>query len=409
MVLEQLYVPELAEYDIIVAGGGVSGVAAALAAARAGCKTLLIEKSMMLGGLGTLGLINYIEPLCNGRGRKIIGGICEELLRLSIQDGYDTLPEAWRDAANGTMEDINKDSVRNPENPPRYVTHYSPYLFAMSLTGLLKGEGVDLLYDTLVCKPLTEKGTCLGVIVENKSGRGFYKAKYIVDATGDADIVYRADLPTYTGDNWFSYWGRVMNMDTLKTALETGNISKALQSFSIGSNLYGGGHPEGMKKFDGTDAKDITEYVITAHKMAMEKVKGDDRFKRDIVMIPGMPQFRTTRRIVGEYELKEEDQYVHFEDSIGAICDFTKRDIVYEVPYRCLFNKKCNNLITAGRSISSKGWAWDITRVIPPAILTGQAAGLAASLACRMSVGLDQVPVEQLQEKLADTGVLIHY
>ncbi len=410
MIQEHLQVPKMAEYDILVAGGGVAGVAAALSASRSGCKTLLIEKSITLGGLATLGLVNYFEPLCNGRGRKIIGGMCEELLRFSIQYGYDTLPEPWLDAVKGRREDINPDiPVKDAINPPRYVTRFSPHIFAMSLTGLLIDHGIDLLFDTLVCKPLMDRGVCQGVIVENKTGRGFYTAKYIVDATGDADLVYRAGVPTYTGSNWFTYWGRVMNMNTLESAVDEGKINKSLQSFSIGANLYGTGQPEGMKKFDGTDTKDITEYIIQAHKASIEKIQGDERFQRDIVMLPGMPQFRTTRRIVGDYELTEEDQYVHFDDSIGAICDFTKRDIVYEVPYRCLYNKKCNNLITAGRSISSSGWAWDVTRVIPPAILTGQAAGQAAAIACKLSKGLDLVPVEQLQKDLSDTGVLIHY
>ncbi|HBN84362.1 MAG TPA: hypothetical protein DDZ89_11010, partial [Clostridiales bacterium] len=199
MIQEHLQVPKMAEYDILVAGGGVAGVAAALSASRSGCKTLLIEKSITLGGLATLGLVNYFEPLCNGRGRKIIGGMCEELLRFSIQYGYDTLPEPWLDAVKGRREDINPDiPVKDAINPPRYVTRFSPHIFAMSLTGLLIDHGIDLLFDTLVCKPLMDRGVCQGVIVENKTGRGFYTAKYIVDATGDADLVYRAGVPTYT-------------------------------------------------------------------------------------------------------------------------------------------------------------------------------------------------------------------
>ena len=77
------------EYDIIIAGGGIAGVAAALAARRLGSKVLLIEKSVMLGGLATLGLISWYEPLCDGDGRHIIKGISEELLLLSIQYGPD--------------------------------------------------------------------------------------------------------------------------------------------------------------------------------------------------------------------------------------------------------------------------------------------------------------------------------
>ena len=77
---EREQTPVVGEYDVIGAGGGVAGVAAALAARRAGCSVLLIEKSLMLGGLATLGLINYFVPMCNGRGVPIIGGMCEELM-----------------------------------------------------------------------------------------------------------------------------------------------------------------------------------------------------------------------------------------------------------------------------------------------------------------------------------------
>ena len=84
--------PVAGEYDVIVAGGGLAGAAAALSAARLGKKTLLLEKSTALGGLATIGLINFWVPLCNGRGKQVIRGLAEEFLRLSIQYGFDTLP-----------------------------------------------------------------------------------------------------------------------------------------------------------------------------------------------------------------------------------------------------------------------------------------------------------------------------
>lgn len=90
-------VPLKGEYDVIVAGAGVAGVAAALSAKRMGKTVLLIEKSLTLGGLATLGLINLFVPMCNGRGKQIIYGMAEELLRESIKYGYDTIPADWLD------------------------------------------------------------------------------------------------------------------------------------------------------------------------------------------------------------------------------------------------------------------------------------------------------------------------
>ena len=87
---------EIGCYDIIVCGGGVSGVSAALSAAQRGKKTLLIEKSTILGGLATLGLINLFVPMCNGRGKQIIFGRCEKWIRDSAKYGYDTIPKEWQ-------------------------------------------------------------------------------------------------------------------------------------------------------------------------------------------------------------------------------------------------------------------------------------------------------------------------
>ena len=86
-------IPVAKEHDVAVAGGGLGGVAAALAARRAGKSVLLVEKSTILGGLATLGLINFFVPMCDGNGHAVIRGLCWELLELSIRYGYDTLPE----------------------------------------------------------------------------------------------------------------------------------------------------------------------------------------------------------------------------------------------------------------------------------------------------------------------------
>ena len=86
---------QMAEYDVIVVGGGVSGVAAAVAASRNGAKTLLMEKTVMLGGLATAGLISWYEPLCDGEGNQMIYGIAEELIKLSVKYGFENLPAKW--------------------------------------------------------------------------------------------------------------------------------------------------------------------------------------------------------------------------------------------------------------------------------------------------------------------------
>lgn len=84
-----------ASYDVIVVGGGIAGVAAAVSASREDSGVLLIEKGCNLGGLATGGLISWYEPLCDGEGKQIIYGIAEELIKLSAKYGFDNLPEKW--------------------------------------------------------------------------------------------------------------------------------------------------------------------------------------------------------------------------------------------------------------------------------------------------------------------------
>ena len=98
-----------------------------------------------------------------------------------------------------------------------------------------------------------------------------------------------------------------------------------------------------------------------------------------------------------------------FEDSIAAINDFDRRDYLYEVPYRTLIRTGFDNLLTTGRSASATGYAWDVLRVIPPAILTGQAAGCAAAQAVRKGCAVTEIDLPALQKTLEGQNVLIHF
>ena len=143
--------------------------------------------------------------------------------------------------------------------------------------------------------------------------------------------------------------------------------------------------------------------------MILEKLSSETRFERDVVQLPGMPQFRTTRHIDGDYTLRVEDAYRHFDDSVGAICDFDRRDYLFEVPLRCLVRREYPNLITAGRSASACGYAWDVLRVIPPAIQTGQAAGIVAAHALDEKCAAADVDIAAVQSALSAAGVMVHF
>ena len=385
-------------YDVIVCGGGVAGVAAAVSAAKNGCSTLLLEKSNILGGLGTLGLINLFVPMCNGRGKQIIFGLAEKWLRKSAELGFDTIPDEWK---LGEPKEYTE---------KRYIQRYSPAIFAYQLTEEIVNHGVDILYDCLACDPVMEGNICKGVITESKGGTEYYGCRVLIDTTGDCDVLRRGGIPCVSGENFFTFSAKMITLDSCREAYEKKDIRFAYSNMSGGSiNLFGDKQPEDIPRWSGLSAEEVTDYIIRNHLLILDKLKNTDRRSREIVTSPGMPQFRTTAHIKGDYSLAVSDAYRHFDDSICAINDFEHRDHLFEIPLRCLTRADFPNIITAGRSADGTGYGWDLIRVIPPAILTGQAAGEAATLALKTKAPISKVDIRSLQAKLEKENVMIHF
>ena len=378
----QKEIPVRGDYDVIVAGGGVAGCAAAYSAAKRGFRVLLLEKSNILGGLATLGLVNLYVPMCNGRGKQIIFGLCEKWLRMSALYGYDTIPAEWKDGEPQT------------ETSVRYCDWFSPYIFAMQLMEEVTGAGVDLLFDCTAVYPQMEGGVCRGVVTDSKSGLEYTACRMLIDTTGDADLLRRSGIPTVPGGNFDSYFAKTITLDGCRHAIEKGDIRLAYGTVSGGgASLYGDNHPADLPVWSGLTVDNVSEYLIHNQKLMLEHLKGQPRFERDVAMMPLMPNFRTTCRIDGDC----------------AINDFDHRDYLFEVPLRTLTRRGFDNMITAGRSAAGEGYAWDILRVIPPAILTGQAAGEAAALAMETDRAIADVDIAVLQKRLADENVMIHF
>lgn len=381
-------------YDVIVVGGGVAGVAAAVASARNGAKTLLMEKTVVLGGLGTQGLISWYEPLCNGRGEQLIAGIPEELIKLCVKYGFENMPTKWGGQGVKPLDD------------KRYVARYSPYVFALGLIEYLEENNVDLIFDTLATYPKMENNICVGIEVETVAGREYYPAKVVVDASGTAVICERAGIPTEIGENYLSYVVHEMNIEDAKNLAETSDFCAARKWRHSGSDLGGKGHPEGMPLLHGVTAEDVTFYMTTGGKMVLERIKKQNKNSYDIIAAPTMPQYRKIRRIIGDSEfLGTEDQLVP-ENSVGSFGDFLKRGKKFHLPYTTLFNSKVPNVFAAGRIISAKNYGWEITRVIPVAAMSGEAAGTAAALCVKEGVNAPELDVELLQNTLKSNGVL---
>ena len=388
-----------AKYDVIVAGGGVSGVAAALTAKKRGLKVLLVEKQTVLGGLATSGLVNYFVPMCNGRGKQIIFGLADKWFRESMKYGFQIISDEWKDG-----------EPKEPTNV-RMTCRFSPNIFALQLTEMIKNAGVDILFDCIVTETVMDGNVVKGVVTESKSGKEYYECERIIDVTGDADILRRSGVPTVLGENYYTYISYKISLDSCKKAYEKQDIKYATSWYYGGNiNLYGHNQPEDKPLWSGTTVEDVTDYLIDNQTYLLEKLKKDDPKSRDIVNLPHMPDFRQTCHIDGEYTLKEEDRYKHFEDSICAVNDFDRRDFLYEIPYRCLINKDFPNIRTAGRSASGEGYAWGVGRVIPVAILTGQAAAEAVALSLESDKPLSEIDIKTLQERLEkDDNIMIHF
>ena len=160
------------------------------------------------------------------------------------------------------------------------------------------------------------------------------------------------------------------------------------------------------RRFSGLDDVDISEFMQISHDKLLETVL--EKRKEDETHIPAtiatIPQFRMTRRIVGEYTSTLDDDRKYFEDSVGLYPNWRKRGPVYELPFRALYSKSVKNLIMAGRCISTDDEMWEIARVIPCCAVMGEAAGLAAA----MSSDFTALNVKELQDALYSRGVKLH-
>lgn len=381
--------------DVLVCGGGVAGIAAALAAARQGKKVILLERQFMLGGLATAGLVVIYLPLCDGEGHQVSFGIAEELLRLSVSMGAEAdYPDNWLD---------NADKSKRTNKDKRFAVRFNPSLFAILAEQELIRAGVNILYGTYAVGTHLVNDKIDAVIIENKSGRQAIKVTSVVDATGDCDIAKFAGAPTDTfkQGNILAAWYYSYGKDGYQ--LNTLGCSDIPDEEQTEENKI---TPLINERFTGLDGAELSKMTIASHASILNDIKKKRKEDPNIVptTIATIPQIRMTRKIVGEYVLNTAEQHTYFEDSIGMVSDWRKRGPVYEVPFRTLYSKSIKNLITAGRCTSVSESLWDVMRVIPCCAVTGQAAGTAAA----MSDEFEKLDIKKLQAQLQKSGVVLH-
>jgi hypothetical protein len=435
VMLPRETVPVVKRMDVAVVGGGAAGIAAAMAAARNGAETILIEQRGYLGGMGTVSLVPAFCPFTDNE-KPVVRGIGLELL------------ERMKAGCSEEFQSMYKKSLDwVPIDPEVLKRIYDDAVLE---------SGAELLYHTYVGQIVksTDGHAVDMIIVLNKSGRYAIQADYIIDATGDADIAALAGAAFQKGGSLGELQPGTMcylvsNVDRkrfqayLKESGDSGQIHLAVEKAQQAGDLPPGrgkvsgfawlsdhlvgvnfGHVFGI---DGTKAEDLTRGAVEGRKLAKRQL---DFFRS---YVPGFEQahltatgeqigIRETRRIIGDYILTQDDfvQTRSFDDDIARNAYFidvhlaTSSDKMnifrlppgqsHGVPYRVLLPSGLDNVWVAGRSASADRIVQGSLRVMPNCFAMGQAAGTASSLAKRYGVGNREVDVRELQSLLISQG-----
>ncbi|MBT3274854.1 MAG: FAD-dependent oxidoreductase [Spirochaetales bacterium] len=423
-------IPVIDEVDVLVAGAGPAGLAAAISSARLGARTLLIEQFGEVGGMSTIGMMSH----WTGSTR---GGIYEEFLNRSCDASPDMLAE------NGFY--------RQAINPEILKTVY---------LDILDQAGAELRLYTMVVDSIMDGNRITGVIIESKSGREAIHAKVVIDASGDGDVAARSGVSFQKGRKAdglmqpMTLMFKVGGVDTGRAVFPGGfedNIEipqGMIQDLGKAELPHPAGHVllyrttlpgvvtcnmTNITGVDGTKTRDLT----TAHIGARGQIAPVVSFLRSYV--PGYEEcyvvssaswigVRETRHIAGEYVLSDEDilsarifedwavSFAHFNfdvhnitgsglDETGAQKQFPQA-AGYTIPYRCIVPVGIDGLLLAGRNISGTHLAHSNYRVMPICANIGQASGTAGALCASEGCLPRNLPVPVLQEVLLQHGVL---
>ncbi len=409
--------PVAAEVDVAVVGGGVAGVIAAIASARAGARTLLIEKSDHVGGYFAEGPGGQTVGTSyqDMNGKMIIKGIPWEFMERLIAAGGGTPPV---DIDVSGMDKVDSNVSYDHSMQTRHIGKSKPHVEFEAVKTLafemLEQAGAELLLNTMTVGALVEADAVTGVLVENKSGRSAILATVVVDCSGDADVAAFAGAP--------------FEIAPKKDMYQISRGSRVAIHDDEGRPVIVGGVGGSYDCGDGTDAWDLTRAEIHIRKLAvaqLAEIRKRPGFESCYIYGTGECQHlgvRETRRIVGEYMLTEDDvvEGSKFDDTIAKSANpvdmhmagdtnenRTVKTDYHDIPYRSLVPKAIDGLLVAGRCISATHVAEAAIRKVPVCMATGQAAGTAAALSCRSGVAPRALDVSTLQRALRDRDAIV--
>ncbi|HSW56889.1 MAG TPA: FAD-dependent oxidoreductase [Dehalococcoidales bacterium] len=434
------------EADVVVVGGGPGGHSAAVAAARNGAKTVLVERYGHLGGLATGGLVIQLLLMSDGTEEQQIAGLCQEWIdRLKAVDGV-LVPskEELGSKDEKVLARWRRVLFAVVGGKVRLTATVDPELLKCVLNDMVEEAGVKLFLHSWGTQAIVENGAIKGIIFESKSGRQAILGKVIIDGTGDGDIMASAGVkyddtldPRLRFSNMSLVWrfGNV-NFDKFcafteanrkkyselmsQLAQETGGTRVLPIASSRNDVVWFNNWAAGLSS---TNVEHLTmvevrmrKVVRVTHRFFKEHMPGfENCFILDTASQIGT---RGGRRMMGEYVYNESDMrsgVVH-EDTIAVFPTTTgapATDIPHGdaarayPPYRSLLARNMDGLLVACRAFSSDIVANDAFNWIPHCVAFGEAAGTAASIAVKSGVRLKDVDYGTLQSRLLSQGVLL--
>jgi hypothetical protein len=432
-------IPIYGEYEVAVLGGGPAGIAAAVAAARAGRRTLLVERYGFLGGMGTAaGVTNFcgLHANVHGEMHRVVRGVASDLLaRIDRLDG------------------LNKPHLILGKI---YAQAYDTAAYKIAADDLLAEHEVDILFHALGAGVAMAGETRINALfVETKAGRQAIRADIFIDCSGDGDLAAWAGAPYEVGDShghmlYPSMMFRLNGIDPAKAGDAWRTIPQLMeQAEARGTHKFPRKaaivRPQRsqiewrvnftqLKRDDGSainglEPDDLTRGEIDGRRQAVEAF----RFLRTvpgfensyIVDLPPQLGIRETRRVVGGYQLSGDDvlDCASFDDSIGVngwpMEVHVAGDVIFkfppipqsrgynEMPYRMLVPEGVDNLLVAGRCASMTHDGQSAARVSGACFAMGEAVGAAAALALSGNTPPRDIAVEKLQQALKEEGAFI--
>jgi hypothetical protein len=430
--------------DVVVVGGGPGGIGAAVAAARSGADTVLIERYEHLGGMGTGGLVTIIPNLSDFNGKQQIAGITQEWVdRLNHREAADyPKKEHWGSDDKKLVAYYQNRSFFNiREQRVIYSVHIDAEISKCILNDMVEEAGVKTYLHSWGTEPVMDGNKVKGVIFESKSGRQAVLAKVVIDSTGDGDLLpysgadFKSDIERTMriANLSFSYW--IDNVDLKKYEDYKNSYAKELadqireikklggNAGFLTSNLKNQEHVVWcFPRYANSSQVDVEELTRVEFLGRKEMLITHDYYKKNIpgfknsFIVLSNPQLGTrgARRVVGEYVVTEKDMNTNkpFEDTIAIFPDVDrgKNSIKYPVtcmPYRCMIPRKVDNMLVACRAFGSEVIVNEYFNLIPHCIAFGQAAGTAAAQSISSGVDLRKIDIKALQASLKKQGVIL--